>query len=105
MLIAKAFLCAGGDGNDDDSDDDDTKLSFIDRLILPGIILAIFINLQEFYLQTCLEVEENVTYIPLTNKFILCVTVKSLSQTPSLPPRPQPVMRASRRLKRFPEGR
>lgn len=42
MLIAKAFLCAGGDGNDDDSDDDDTKLSFIDRLILPGIILAIF---------------------------------------------------------------
>ena len=42
MLIAKAFLCAGGDGNDDDGDHNDTKLSFIERLILPGIILAIF---------------------------------------------------------------
>lgn len=32
----------GGDNNDDDSDASDTKLSFIEHLILPGIILGIF---------------------------------------------------------------
>lgn len=44
MLISKAFLIMVVviDNNDDDSDANDTKLSFIEHLILPGIILGIF---------------------------------------------------------------